>query len=139
MERILLDTCAIIDLITDPASLGEGGWDVINDPDNRLYISAETGRELIVHYNNKRLLSKYWKTAEEMLVSIEDDYRVTILPVTRDIDYTYARLKLNVAQKHYDPSDHIIISHAISEHLTLLSSDGKLSFYRAQGLDLIEY
>ena len=139
MERILLDTCAIIDLITDPASLGEGGWDVINDPANRLYISAETGRELIVHYNNKRLLSKYWKTAEEMLVSIEDDYRVTILPVTRDIDYTYARLKLNVAQKHYDPSDHIIISHAISEHLTLLSSDGKLSFYRNQGLDLIEY
>ena len=139
MERILLDTCAIIDLITDPASLGEGGWDVINDPDNRLYISAETGRELIVHYNNKRLLSKYWKTAEEMLVSIEDDYRVTILPVTRDIDYAYARLELNLAQKHYDPSDHIIISHAISEHLTLLSSDGKLSFYRAQGLDLIEY
>ena len=139
MERILLDTCAIIDLITDPASLGEGGWDVINDPANRLYISAETGRELIVHYNNKRLLSKYWKTAEEMLVSIEDDYRVTILPVTRDIDYTYARLRLNLAQNHLDPSDHIIISHAISEHLTLLSSDGKFPFYRNQGLDLIEY
>ena len=38
-----------------------------------------------------------------------------------------------------DPSDHIIISHAITEHLTLLSSDQKFPFYRDQGLDLIEY
>lgn len=33
----------------------------------------------------------------------------------------------------------VIISHAITEHLTLLSSDQKFAFYREQGLDLIEY
>ena len=33
----------------------------------------------------------------------------------------------------------IIIAHAITEHLTLLSSDQKFPFYRSQGLDLIEY
>jgi len=115
MTRVLLDTCAVIDLITDPASLGDGGWDIINDPDNRLYMSAETGKELVVHFNNKRLLSKFWKTAEEMLASIEDDYHVAILAVTRDVDYTYARLRLNETQDHRDPSDHIIISHAITE------------------------
>ena len=139
MARILLDTCAVIDLITDPAALGSGGWDIINDPDNRLYMSAETGRELIVHYNNKKLLSKYWKNAEEMLASIEDDYCITILAMTRDVDYTYARLRLNLEQDHHDPSDHIIISHAITERLTLISSDEKFPFYRDQGLDLIEY
>ena len=32
-----------------------------------------------------------------------------------------------------------IISHAITEHLTLLSSDEKFPFYRNQGLDLLEY
>jgi len=46
---------------------------------------------------------------------------------------------LNVQQDHRDPSDHIIISHAIAKHLTLLSSDSKFSYYRNQGLDLIEY
>ena len=33
----------------------------------------------------------------------------------------------------------IIISHAITERLTLISSDEKFPFYRNQGLDLIEY
>jgi len=40
---------------------------------------------------------------------------------------------------HRDPSDHVIIAHAITERLTLLSSDQKFAFYRSQGLDLIEY
>jgi len=31
------------------------------------------------------------------------------------------------------------ISHAITEHLTLLSSDTRFPFYRNQGLELIEY
>ena len=30
-------------------------------------------------------------------------------------------------------------AHAITERLTLLSSDQKFAFYRSQGLDLIEY
>ena len=46
---------------------------------------------------------------------------------------------LNQKQAHKDPSDHVIISHAITEHLTLLSSDDKFPYYRNQGLELIEY
>ena len=139
MARILLDTCAVIDLTTNPAALSGGAWDVINDYANRICISAETARELVVHFNNKRLLPKYWKSAQEMLSCIERDYMIDILPMTRDVVKTYANLQLNEAQDHRDPSDHIIISHAITEHLTLLSSDLKFPFYRSQGLDLIEY
>ena len=40
---------------------------------------------------------------------------------------------------HFDPSDHIIISHAITERMALMSSDQKFPFYRNQGLELIEY
>lgn len=32
-------------------------------------------------------------------------------------------LTLNEAQDHHDPSDHVIIAHAITENLTLLFSD----------------
>ena len=64
---------------------------------------------------------------------------IEFLPLRRDVGYTYSRLILNEAQAHKDPSDHIIISQAITEHLTLLSSDQKFSFYRDQGLNLIEY
>lgn len=37
----------------------------------------------------------------------------------------------------HDPSDLIIIAHAITEGLTLVSSDRKFHFYRAQELDFI--
>ena len=67
------------------------------------------------------------------------DTCVDILPITEHTVFTYSRLTINEAQNHFDPSDHIIISHAITERLTLLSSDKKFAFYRSQGLDLIEY
>ena len=43
----------------------------------------------------------------------------------------------NTRQDHRDPSDHVIISHAITEHMPLISSDTRFGYYRAQGLDFI--
>jgi len=127
--RALLDTCVIIDWATDPQALEDGIWNILDDPENRLYISAETMRELVVNYNSKKLLTKYWSNAKDMLETIENEYGVEVLPITRNVMATYTELQLNVAQDHRDPSDHIIISHA----------DLKFAFYRKQGLDLIEY
>lgn len=137
--RILLDTCVVMDWFTDPDTFDDGVWDILNDPQNHLYISAETQRELIVSFNNKNLLSKYWKTAEEMLMCIQHEAVIDTLPLSEATMFTYSRLRLNEAMDHRDPSDHVIISHAITEHLTLLSSDQKFAFYRDQGLELIEY
>ena len=50
---------------------------------------------------------------------------------------TMANLTINEAQDHNDPSDHVIIAHAITEGLTLISSDEKFPFYVKQGLDLV--
>lgn len=47
------------------------------------------------------------------------------------------RRKKEGQQDHKDPSDHIIISHAITEHLPLISSDTRFGHYRTQGLDFI--
>ena len=137
--RLLLDTCVIIDWLTDPDSIGDEVWDIINEPRCKLYVSAETARELIVSFNNKNLLPKYWKSAEEMLLAMKEEALVDILPISEPTMFTYSRLRLNEAQDHKDPSDHVIISHAITEHLTLLSSDTRFPFYRNQGLELIEY
>jgi PIN domain nuclease of toxin-antitoxin system len=137
--RTLLDTCVIIDWATDPQALNDGVWDIIDDPENRLYISAETVRELVVNYNTKKLLTKYWSNTKDMLETIENEYGVEVLSITRNVVATYTGLQLNTAEDHRAPSDHIIISHAITERLTLISSDLKFPFYRSQGLDLIEY
>lgn len=137
--RLMLDTCVIIDLLTDIDSLGKGAQDLIDDKENVLFASCESMRELVVHFNNKKLLNRYWKTSEELLRTVEDELNIEFLPVRPDVGYAYSRLRLNFGQDHRDPSDHMIIAHAITERLPLLSSDEKFPFYRAQGLDLIEY
>ena len=37
----------------------------------------------------------------------------------------YANLRINMAQDHKDPSDHVIIAHAITEKMPLIYDDGK--------------
>ncbi len=135
--RYLIDTNIFVYLATDIDSLDRDVNTIIEDPESVLYISTESVRELIVGYNNKGLCSKRWRTAEDMVKAIEKEFYVKILPLKLEHMITYSHLVLNEAQGHKDPSDHVIISHAITEHLPLISSDTRFDFYRSQGLDLI--
>ena len=135
--RYLIDTNIIVYIISDPDSLDNDVKAIISDPDNTLYTSAESAKELVIAYRNKGLLTKRWGKAEDMLNSIEDEYGIYIRPINREHIHTYARLSLNTRQDHRDPSDHVIISHAITEHMPLISSDTRFGYYRAQGFDFI--
>lgn len=136
--RYLLDTCTLIYYISQHDKLNSDVQAILQEWDSRLCVSAETIRELVVGYNNNKWYNKRWATCEEMARSIERDYGVDILPVDKYVTYQYSILRLNTAQSHKDPSDHIIISHAIVTHIPLISSDKKFDFYRGQGLELIE-
>ena len=63
---------------------------------------------------------------------------IEILYLHKEHYETYARLQTNEAQDHNDPSDHLIIAHAICNGIPLISDDDKFPFYRGQGLELIE-
>lgn len=139
MKPLMLDTCAVVDMLLDFDGLDRSVVAILEDPDYSLCASFETLRELIVLFNNKKIFSRHWQTAEDLIATVEDDLDIEFLPLRRHVGYTYSRLQLNEEQKHNDPSDHIIISHAITEHITLLSSDTRFWFYRNQGLELIEY
>ncbi|MCD8394730.1 MAG: type II toxin-antitoxin system VapC family toxin [Bacteroidales bacterium] len=136
--RLLLDTNIFVFLATDADYLSKDVFALIDDPDNQLYMSAESLKELIVAYRNKGLGGKRWKNEQHMLDTVEEEYNVTVLPITKEHMRTFAALQINEAQGHKDPSDHVIISHAITEGLTLISSDTRFPFYRKQGLELIE-
>ena len=137
--RLMLDTCVVIDLLTDYENLGKGALDILGDAENTLFASCETMRELVVHFNNKRLLNRHYANSNEVLRAVEKELGIEFLPIRRNVGYAYANLNLNESQDHRDPSDHMIIAHAIIEHMALMSSDAKFPFYRDQGLDLIEY
>jgi len=135
--RYLLDTHILFYFVADHSKLDRDVTAILDDADNLLCVSAETIRELIVAYKNKGFTTKHWKTCEELIDSIENVYGVSILPLDKHIMQTYSELTLNEAQGHKDPSDHVIISHAISLGLPLISSDSRFDFYRKQGLQLI--
>jgi PIN domain nuclease of toxin-antitoxin system len=73
-----------------------------------------------------------------MIRSVEEDTQFNILYLHKEHYERYARLEINEAEKHYDPSDHMIISHALCNGIPLISDDDKFPFYRGQGLELIE-
>lgn len=135
--RVLIDTCIFIHLATDRDQLSNDVLSILTDYDNVICVSAETPRELVIQYNNKKAVSKFWKSARQMIEAMQDEFFIEILPLKEEHMKTYADLELNIAEDHKDPSDHIIIAHAITEHLPLISDDGKFEFYRKQGLDFI--
>lgn len=135
--RILLDTCIVLYLIQERDRLSRDVSALLSDYDNQLCVSMETVKELIVAYRRKGLGRKLWKQEEDIITTIKDDLCISILPIREEHIRTYARLRINENQGHFDPSDHIIIAHAITEKMPLVSSDHKFDFYVAQGLNYI--
>ena len=135
--RYLLDTNIFIYLSTDHDKLDPNVFSILSEPETLMYISAESVRELIVAYNNKGWGNKKWKTAEDMVRSIEETHFVEILPIAKDVMQTYSRLRINQTMNHKDPSDHVIISHAMTLGIPLISSDTRFPYYTRQGLKLI--
>ena len=110
---------------------------LLNEPDALLYISSASVMEMVVGYNNKSFDTRRWKSAEQMVKSINEEFYIDILPFKEEHLVSFARLRANTAKGHKDPFDHMIISHAITEQMTLVSSDHRFPFYRRQGLKLL--
>ena len=135
--RYLIDTNIFLYISTDFNLLSGNVRSIIEDYENSLFINTESVKELVQFYRKQKQKTKFWNNELEMIHSIEKDYGIKILPVKKEHLLTYATLQLNTAQDHKDPSDHIIISHAISEKLPLISSDSKFEYYQKQGLKFI--
>lgn len=65
--RYLIDTNIFVYMTQDVSSLSHDVRDILSDYSNTFHISAESVKELIVAYNNKGLLTKKWKTAEDLV------------------------------------------------------------------------
>ena len=138
MGRYMLDTNIFVFYVDERDRLSDDVTVILDDFDSQLCISAESVRELIVAFRTKRLLANLWHSPRALVDAIERDYKIRVIPVDLNVNRTMSDLVLNEAEKHNDPSDHIIISHALTLGIPLISSDHMFRFYRSQGLDLIE-
>lgn len=134
--RYLIDTNIFVFTVSDKESLSRDVRAILEDYDNTFYLSVESIKELIVAYRNKRLLVKVWKNETDMMKFIKNSHLI-LLPIKPEHMQTYSEMQINEAQGHKDPSDHVIIAQAMTEGLTLISSDKRFEFYRAQGLDFV--
>lgn len=135
--RYLIDTHIFIWFAKDRDRLSRDVLAILEDYDNQIYLSAESLREFVILWHKKPEIRRWWKTPKDMIRDVEDHY-IEILYLHREHYDFYARLVINEAQEHYDPSDHMIISHAICNGIPLISDDNKFPFYRGQRLELIE-
>ena len=134
--RYLIDTNIFVYMMVEPDRLSRDVDALLRDYDNQLYISIESVKELVIAYRNKGLWGNVWNSEEDMVRDIIGS-NICIVPLKSEHLLTYAKMQINAKQGHKDPSDHIIIAQAITEHIPLISSDTRFEFYRAQGLDFI--
>ena len=136
--RLLLDTNIYVYMISDIEALNNDVRTVLEDYEHLKYLSIVSLQELIIAFRTKKLLSNIWRNASEMIEFVLHDPSVIVDNIDEKTMLRLADLELNEIQGHKDPFDHIIIAQAISHKMTLVSSDTKFSFYRRQGLQLIE-
>jgi tRNA(fMet)-specific endonuclease VapC len=133
MNRYLLDTNILIFLIlSELDNISDDTKEILTDYNNQLNTSAIAVAELIQLYRIKKIQTKKYKTATELCDAIEKEYFIKILPFTKQ--HTETLSKLRIPDGHNDPFDHSIISQAITDKLTLVSSDRKFDEYTSQNL-----
>ncbi|MDR2813187.1 MAG: type II toxin-antitoxin system VapC family toxin [Prevotellaceae bacterium] len=134
MERYLLDTNVALFAVSEQIKeIDRRVTKIVSNYENLFYVSTVSVRE-IIHLCKRGKIRGRWKTAEDILPSIEA-MGYEILPVKREHLVAYARLE--PLASHNDPNDHMIISQAIAEKLTLISSDRKFEPYIKQKLKFI--
>jgi len=136
--RLLLDTHIYVYMVNEPDRLTNDVISILEDAENLLYLSAESVHELVTLYRAKGTLSKKFRTERALIDYVLQDYAIAIDYPDAHVLRQLADLHINEAQDHRDPVDHFIIAQAIAHHMTLISSDTKFPFYRAQGLELVE-
>ena len=136
MNRYLLDTNVLIFFIFgNDEEISKDTNLILKDYNNILCTSSIVINEIIQLYRLKKIKSKKYKTAIEIQEAIEKDFFIEILPFNKIHTKTLANL--TIAENHNDPFDHAIISQAISDKLTLISSDTKFKHYTSQKLKFV--
>jgi len=133
--RYLIDTNILVYLLSGHYKISREVQHIFDNYENRIYVSSESIKEILCLFHERRVQSKTWKYAEDIFNIVEKDLGIVISYVKKEHLLTLATLL--PAKNHNDHCDHIIIAHAITERIPLVSSDRAFEAYREQKLDFI--
>jgi PIN domain nuclease of toxin-antitoxin system len=132
--RYLVDTNIFLFLVQEPDRISKEVYEILMDTENLIYISSESVKEIIHLLHSGRIVRSAWKTAKDIIASITEA-NLQVDWFKAEHAQTLSMLVPN--ENHNDPVDHAIMAHAITNKLTLISSDHKMKYYGDQGLDFI--
>jgi PIN domain nuclease of toxin-antitoxin system len=135
MRRFLIDTNILLFSVLDRDLLSKDVKRHLSDYSNQIYISSESIREIINLVQIGKIRVKAWKSADDVIDFIKNETTFEISHIREEHIRTLA--KLPMLKEHRDFSDRMIISHAITENITLISSDTDFPKYIRFGLDLL--
>jgi PIN domain nuclease of toxin-antitoxin system len=135
MRRFLIDTNILLFFVSDKDLLTKEVEHHLGDYSNQIYISSESVREAINLMQIGKIHPKVWKSADDIIDFIKNETTFEIKHIREEHMRTLA--KLPMLKEHRDISDRMIIAHALTEGLTLISSDTDFPKYIRFGLDLL--
>ena len=125
MGNYLLDTHALLWYNEDDPQLSPEAKTIINNAENRLFVSIVSFQEIVIKQSIGKLKLEY---SLELLAALCFETSIQILPIQL---YHLDQLSLLPAF-HKDPFDRLIVATAISESITLISKDNQMKGYMTE-------
>lgn len=119
MQRLLLDTHALLWALEDSPELGKNARNAVIDRRNEVFVSAANVWEITI----KRSLGKL--RGPDNLSTAVEDMGFAQLPIT----LFHAELAGNLPLHHKDPFDRMLIAQAQAEGLIIVTKDDNIPRY----------
>ena len=130
----LIDTNVFLFFIREKDRLSKNVFDILTDYENVIYLSSESIKEIIHLLRIGKIEMPIWKETKDIFNHI-DEMGFSVDYFKKEHILTLG--KLIPIPDHKDPVDHAIMAHAITNKVTLISSDEKMRFYGNQGLRFV--
>ncbi len=121
--NLLLDTCTFLWIVLDPAQLSSRAAVLVQDPTNRLFLSAVSAWEIAVVHGLGRVSLQV--SPDQFVPSQRTLHGIDPLPLTEAEALQVVTLPLI----HKDPFDRMLICQALANNLVLLTPDSLIRQY----------
>lgn len=118
-RSVLLDTSALLWLVTSPEKVSNAARQVLDEPDTEIMVSAASAWEIAIKTRLGRLDG-------EQLLSAWSGVLADMTAVELPIDASDAILAGRLPWEHKDPFDRVLVAQAARRNLTIATSDGRI-------------
>ena len=125
---LILDTHALVWLLLGDAKLGSAQRQLIENPENRIFVSAVSIYEIANKFRIGRM-----PDAGPILKLAEDNFSIfdwVLLP----INMQHARLAGGLPSPHRDPFDRLLAAQSLTEKMSLMTRDAE---FRVFGVETV--